>query len=247
LYTFTVDRLIVEDGALVMSNARDRVEMRIDRIGLTASLTADEGRLDVRAYSGDQPVRLRATAKSLLAGFERSNVPVDFAECKAMIDREHDLPITRLCRPRCRKSTSRSCEGSTVPGPRATTIGIIEARRDHVELPDGAAELPFACRGGLLARRFRCSRYDLDHTGDRQKPESGSEHTETYCKKLHRYMRQRKSSASNYRTLRLTVLAIFSAPPAVYLFTTRWPPQGRNSKEPQYRLAHPTTLLFPRK
>jgi AsmA protein len=76
---FTVDRLIVEDGALVMSNARDRVEMRIDRIGLTASLTADEGRLDVRAYSGDQPVRLQATAKSLPAGFEGSNVPVDFS------------------------------------------------------------------------------------------------------------------------------------------------------------------------
>jgi len=88
------------------------------------------------------------------------------------------------------------------------------AWRDHVELPDSAAELPFDCRGGLLARRFRCSRYDLDHTGDRQKPESGSEHTETFYKKLHRYMRQRKSSASNYRTLHLSVLAIFSAPPA---------------------------------
>ena len=88
------------------------------------------------------------------------------------------------------------------------------AWRDHVELPDSAAELPFACRGGLLARRFRCSKYDLDHTGDRQKPESGSEHTETFCKKLHRYMRQRKSSASNYRTLHLSVLAIFGAPPA---------------------------------
>jgi hypothetical protein len=88
------------------------------------------------------------------------------------------------------------------------------AWRDHVELPDSAAELLFGCRGGLLARRFRCSRYDLDHTGDRQKPECGSEHTETFCKKLHRYMRQRRSSASNYRTLHLSVLAIFSAPPA---------------------------------
>src|SRR5580693_6239668 len=109
------------------------------------------------------------------------------------------------------------------------------AWRDHVELPDSAAELPFACRGGLLARRFRCNSSGRDRTPYRQEPESGSEHTETFCKKLHRYMRQRKSSASNYRTLHLTVLAIFSAPgpPAVYLFTTRWPPQGRNSKEPQ--------------
>jgi hypothetical protein len=53
--------------------------------------------------------------------------------------------------------------------------------------------------------------------------------------------------------LRITALCIYqfwqysALRPLVYLFTTRWPPQGRNSKEPQYRLAHPTTLLFPRK
>jgi AsmA protein len=40
---FTVDRLIVEDGTVVMSNALDGVETRIDRIALTASLAADEG------------------------------------------------------------------------------------------------------------------------------------------------------------------------------------------------------------
>ena len=108
---------------------------------------------------------------------------------------------------------------------------------DHVELPDSAAELPFGCRGGLLARKFRCSRYDLDHTGDRQKPESGSEHTETFCKKLHRYMRQRKSSASNYRTLHLSVLAIFGAPPAGISLYDPVASARRNSKEPQYRLA----------
>jgi AsmA protein len=76
---FTVDRLIVEDGAVVMSNARDGVEMRIDRIALTASLTADEGRLEAHAYAGDQPVRLQASAKSPLAGFDGANVPVDFS------------------------------------------------------------------------------------------------------------------------------------------------------------------------
>jgi len=42
------------------------------------------------------------------------------------------------------------------------------------------------CRGGLLARRFRCSRYGLDRTAYRQGPESGSGHTETSCKTLHR-------------------------------------------------------------
>ena len=76
---FTVDRLVIEDGTVVMSNTRDRVEMRIDRIGLTASLTADEGRLEAHAYAGDQPVRLQASARSPVAGFEGSNVPVDFS------------------------------------------------------------------------------------------------------------------------------------------------------------------------
>jgi AsmA protein len=76
---FTVDRLIIEDGAVVMSNARDGVEMRIDRIALTASLAADEGRLEARAYAGDQPIRLQASAKSPLAGSDGANVPVDFS------------------------------------------------------------------------------------------------------------------------------------------------------------------------
>jgi hypothetical protein len=70
-----------------------------------------------------------------------------------------------------------------------------------------------------------------------------------------------KHSARNFidtcgsasQALRITALCIYqfwqysALRPLAYLFTTRWPPQGRNSKEPQYRLAHPTTLLFPRK
>ena len=59
------------------------------------------------------------------------------------------------------------------------------AWRDHVELPDSVAELPFVCRGELLARRFRRSRSGLDHTAYRQGPESGSDHTERTCKTLH--------------------------------------------------------------
>lgn len=42
LPAFALDRLIVEDGTVVMSNARDGVEMRVDRIALTASLAAEE-------------------------------------------------------------------------------------------------------------------------------------------------------------------------------------------------------------
>jgi AsmA protein len=75
----TVDRLIVEDGTVVMSDTRNGVEMRIDRLALTASLAADEGRLEAHAYVGNQPVRLQATVKSPLAAFEGSNVPVDFS------------------------------------------------------------------------------------------------------------------------------------------------------------------------
>ena len=61
------------------------------------------------------------------------------------------------------------------------------AWRDHVELPDSAAELPFGCRGGLLARRLRCNSSGRDRTPYRQEPESGSDHTETTCKTLHRH------------------------------------------------------------
>jgi hypothetical protein len=53
-------------------------------------------------------------------------------------------------------------------------------------MPDSVAELPVVGRVGLLARRFRRSRSDLDRTACRQGPESGSEHTETFCKMLRR-------------------------------------------------------------
>jgi hypothetical protein len=91
------------------------------------------------------------------------------------------------------------------------------AWRDHAELPDSVAELPFVGRGGLLARRFRRSRSGLDHTANRQEPESGSERTETSCKKLHRHMRERRSDVSKARTSPLSGPAIFSAPSASLL------------------------------
>ena len=53
--------------------------------------------------------------------------------------------------------------------------------------------------------------------------------------------------------LRITALCVYqfwqysALRPLTYLFTIRWPPPGPNSKEPPYRLTHPTTLLFPRK
>ena len=59
------------------------------------------------------------------------------------------------------------------------------------------------------------------------------------------------SSAS--QALRITALCIYqfwqysALRPLAYRFTTRWPPQGGISRSRSTRLAHPTTLLFPRK
>ena len=80
-------------------------------------------------------------------------------------------------------------------------------------------------------------------------------------KNLRAATRTQKHSARNFidtcssasPALRITALCVYqfwqysTLRPTGNLFTTGWPPQGRNSKEPQYRLAHPTTLLFPRK
>jgi AsmA protein len=74
---FTVDQLTVEDGTVIMSNARDRFEMRIDRIAATGSLNAANARLDVRANVGDQPVHLQANAKTPFAGLDGVSVPVE--------------------------------------------------------------------------------------------------------------------------------------------------------------------------
>jgi AsmA protein len=76
---FTVDRLTVEDGTVIMSNTRDRFEMRIDRIAATGTLNAADAKLDVRANVGDQPVHLQASAKTPLAGLDGANIPVEIA------------------------------------------------------------------------------------------------------------------------------------------------------------------------
>jgi len=51
------------------------------------------------------------------------------------------------------------------------------AWRDHVGLPDSAAEILFGLRGELVARRFRSSRSGRDRTPCKQELESGSDHT----------------------------------------------------------------------
>jgi AsmA protein len=84
---FTVDRLTVEDGTVIMSNTRDRFEMRINRIAATGSLDAAAVRLDVRANVGDQPVHLQANAKTPFAGLDGVSVPVEVSfEAPGVLD-----------------------------------------------------------------------------------------------------------------------------------------------------------------
>jgi AsmA protein len=84
---FTVDRLTVEDGAVILTNTRDRFEMRIDRIAATGSLDAAAARLDVRAEVGDQPIHLQANAKTPFAGLDGVSVPVEMSfEAPGVLD-----------------------------------------------------------------------------------------------------------------------------------------------------------------
>jgi AsmA protein len=76
---FTVDRLTVEDGTVIMSNARDRFEMRIDRIAATGSLDASAARVDVRADVGDRTIHLQASVKTPFAGQDGVSVPVELS------------------------------------------------------------------------------------------------------------------------------------------------------------------------
>jgi AsmA protein len=74
-----IDRLTVTDGAVIFSSPRDRVEDRIESIGATAVLSADN-KLTITgtARAGNHPLTFdaRADAQSLAA--ERKTVPVDF-------------------------------------------------------------------------------------------------------------------------------------------------------------------------
>jgi AsmA protein len=76
---FTIDRLTVEDGSIMMSNTRDRFESRTDRINVTGSVTADASWFDVRGYADDQPFHLQTSAKTPLTGSDRVGMPVEFS------------------------------------------------------------------------------------------------------------------------------------------------------------------------
>jgi AsmA protein len=74
-----IDRLTVTDGAVILSNLRDRVEDRIDGIGVKAALSADNKiTMSGSAHTGGHPLRfdIKADAASLSAS--RKLVPADF-------------------------------------------------------------------------------------------------------------------------------------------------------------------------
>jgi AsmA protein len=74
-----VDRLTVTDGAVILSNPRDRVELRIDGIGANAMQAAD-GKITITgsARAGAHPLTFDARAEAPSLWAEHKAVPVDF-------------------------------------------------------------------------------------------------------------------------------------------------------------------------
>jgi AsmA protein len=75
-----IDRITITDGAVVLSNLRDRVENRIDGINATAVIGADR-KIGLRgnAHAGEQALKFDIKAAVPAAPVERQNIPVDFA------------------------------------------------------------------------------------------------------------------------------------------------------------------------
>ncbi|WP_257170721.1 AsmA family protein [Bradyrhizobium sp. SRS-191] len=74
-----ITSVTVKDGAVILSNPRDRVENRLEAIAATASLN-DDGkiRIDGTARAGDRPVTFDLTAAAPSLPVDRQTVPVDF-------------------------------------------------------------------------------------------------------------------------------------------------------------------------
>jgi AsmA protein len=74
-----IDRLTVTDGTVILSNARDRVEERIDGIGAKAVRSADNKMtITGSARAGEHPLTFDARADVSSQSAERKTVPVDF-------------------------------------------------------------------------------------------------------------------------------------------------------------------------
>jgi AsmA protein len=74
-----IDRLSVTDGAVILSNPRDRVEDRIEGIGATALMSADNKvAITGSARAGERPLKFEVKADSPLSSPGRQTVPVEF-------------------------------------------------------------------------------------------------------------------------------------------------------------------------
>jgi len=78
LSAVTIKRVIISDGAVVMSHPRDRVENRIDDINADALIGADRT-IDVggRAHTGDTPLKFTLKATAPQGGIAHRNIPVE--------------------------------------------------------------------------------------------------------------------------------------------------------------------------
>ncbi|MGJ5204347.1 AsmA family protein [Bradyrhizobium sp. HKCCYLR20261] len=74
-----IQRVTVKDGAVILANARDRVENRLETIAATAVLGDDDKiKITGSARAGDGPVTFDITAAAPAMPVERQTVPVDF-------------------------------------------------------------------------------------------------------------------------------------------------------------------------
>jgi AsmA protein len=78
---FSVDRVTIEDGTVVLFSARDQLESRIKGIVLTASLSGRDGPPGFRAQGqwGDQTLRIRGNADATADTWKGETVTVQWA------------------------------------------------------------------------------------------------------------------------------------------------------------------------
>jgi AsmA protein len=74
----TIDRVTVNDGTIVFSNLRDRVESRVEAIHADATIGADRKmKVTGDARAGDQPLKFELKATAPAPPLERQNIPVE--------------------------------------------------------------------------------------------------------------------------------------------------------------------------
>jgi AsmA protein len=74
----TIDRVTVNDGTIVFSNLRDRVESRVEAIHADAEIGADRKiKVTGDARAGDQPLKFELKATAPAPPLERQNIPVE--------------------------------------------------------------------------------------------------------------------------------------------------------------------------